>query len=177
MPPKPTYESLNEDPAENRRLAIYQRELMQSAATAATSEAVALQRWVLTSLLAINGAAAVAVWQGDLPPSGKILACSIFAVGLILALLTAQTSVGNLPKLLEPVHQLAFYWYSVEDDGIRDPDMEELDEMKARVDSIRRLPVMLGWLSIFCFIVGLASTGFLELTILPEKSVEAVKSK
>ena len=60
-------DGLNEDEDENRRLGAAMVANYRELQNTLMQMAVGLGKWVLASLLAVNGAAAVATWQANMP--------------------------------------------------------------------------------------------------------------
>jgi hypothetical protein len=99
----------NNAAAENRKFAEFMYETYRNTLRTATNVGSDLARWVLTSLLATNGAAAVATWPIQMKPELKIAACALFVAGILLSLASAYASVKSIPTRLAPVAEAIGY--------------------------------------------------------------------
>ncbi|QEA16058.1 hypothetical protein [Novosphingobium ginsenosidimutans] len=120
-----------------------------------------LAKWVLTSLLAINGGAAIATWGLQMSPGSKVASCAVFVVGVLLALLSAHLSVKSLPERMVPIGQAIGYWISVKYDGERVADLETHEINIGSVNkAASRGPEAVSWLSALAFVIGVALAGW-----------------
>lgn len=150
---------INEDPEENRMLADHivdtythgMRHLMEVNASAS--------RWITTSLLAINGAAAIAILGQPMPQAGKLLSCSLLSLGVLCALGSAHLGIKAGAKLLGPMGEALGYWINVKHDGYRISKLEGHEDALAKMIREAAKPSMvLGYLSVFLFAAGLISS-------------------
>ncbi len=82
-------------------------------------------RWMMASLLAVNGAACLGVLgQESISLSYKLTAGSIFVFGILSSLLVALFGQRSAQKSLVPLQQLIGYWTTVSLDGERDEEQE-----------------------------------------------------
>lgn len=118
-------------------------------------------RWLIGSLLAINGGAAIAALNSELIPAYfKILSGICFGLGIIAALLIGVIAQRVGVKTLRPLAEYQGYWLSVIDNGELDEELEAQYKDMLR-DSSRwawTSPAM-GWISAILFIGGLAFMG------------------
>lgn len=129
-------------------------------------------KWLTASLLAINGAAAVATLNTEsIPAIWKVFSGAAFAGGVICALLVAVLAQKISIKSLAPLQRQIGYWIGVIHDGTRLEEFEEKIgiEMKAAMRWGWTIPVM-GWVSGLFFVVGL---GMIALGILDRPGVAA----
>ena len=97
-------------------------------------------KWLTASLLAINGAAAVATLNTDsIPPVWKVLSGSAFAIGVLCALLVAVLAQKISIKSLVPIQRQIGYWIGVIHDGTR------LEEFEAKLGSEMKETMRWGW--------------------------------
>ncbi|QEA16434.1 hypothetical protein [Novosphingobium ginsenosidimutans] len=130
-------------------------ELHRDVVLKAIDTATSMAKWVLTSLLAISGAAAVAMWGLEISPAWKVGACAAFVTGIVLALLSAHLGAQSTPTQMVPLNQALGYWLSVKYDGIRDSNLEQSLAEDAEAERKKvRLPTICGWLSLVAFLVG-----------------------
>lgn len=149
---------VNEDPNENRMLAEYLIETYTHGMRQILEINVSMSRWVLTSLLAINGAAAVAILDQPMHPSNKLLSCLLFAAGVLASLACAQLSTRAAAKVLQPLGKALGYWVTVKHDGYRVEALEvHQDEMNEINRREGRIPTGLGYLSVAFFAGGLTT--------------------
>lgn len=158
MPDEASYPSdleLNADADFNRFFATRMTAQMDEARKLALETSVDLSKWILTSLLGVNGAAAVAAAQLHIHRNFQIGACAIFVIGLVLALSIALLSIRNGQSLSGPLGKVIGYWVTVEHDGIRSRAMElEITPFLATALGHMKWPYRLGALSILLFVVG-----------------------
>lgn len=151
----PSDQELNIDADFNRFLASKMASQMDEARKLALETSVDLSKWILTSLLGVNGAAAVAAAQLHIGRNYQIASCGIFVIGLVLALCIALLSIRNGQSLSGPLGRVIGYWVTVEHDGVRDRAMElELTPFLASALGYLKWPYRLGTLSILLFIAG-----------------------
>ena len=116
---------------------------------------VANSKWLTASLLAINGAGAIALLNGGHSPRDMIAAGLLFVGGLVFALLGAAAIQDIAGRVMPRLYAAEDYWNGVSVDGCRDEQREA--ELTANVDKAYRwswLPPLLGWLSGLAFIAG-----------------------
>ena len=123
-------------------------------------------KWITASLLAINGAAAVAMIGADaINAVHKICAGANFVVGVFLAINIGVAAQLVSARGLKPLQELKGYWIAVEIDGERIEDLENTlhDNLRKSMRWSWIVPA-LGWVSGIFFAVGLAvvAHGILE---------------
>ncbi|KXU30918.1 hypothetical protein A0J57_13940 [Sphingobium sp. 22B] len=151
---------LNEDENLNRTVARYMLDTLQDLAKTLTVETVAVAKWLLSSLLAVNGAAAVATWPIAMSPGIKIASCTSFAIGVLLPLLAGYTSLKTSKTMSAEVGKMIGYWLAVADDGERVASIEaEHADLPRKAEQAGQPAMRLGWTSILAFVVGLIFAG------------------
>jgi hypothetical protein len=152
--------AINTDADENRALAVHILAALQSAQATGMEAIVSISKWLLTSLLAINGAAAIATWQVSIDPRFKIAACGLFLLGVLTTLISGHLGISRSSKSLHKLGEHIGYWMTVQVDGLRASDLESFDELQATANSAGRVPVALGWLAMALFVAGAVVAGF-----------------
>jgi hypothetical protein len=113
-------------------------------------------RWVQTSLLLVNGGAAVAVLQSEaLTPHARGLAGAAFVIGMMFSLLSAYTGIQLGQDAPRRFSYIAGYWLGITIDLLRSEEVErdwaEYGRNRVRLSRLSTIP---GWLSLIAFIVG-----------------------
>ena len=152
--------NINADLESNKKLASFNVENSKNSIQVAHNEVVSLEHWVLTSLLAVNGAAAVATWQAQDHGIYHLIACVAFAVGVIFSLLSAKLSANFNQRLMMYSARSLGYWLGIEQHGMRIWKYERNDTYIAHTIRLRRPPEALVWLSMLAFVIGLAVDGY-----------------
>jgi hypothetical protein len=118
-------------------------------------------KWLLASLLAINGAGMLAVFNAaGLNASGKITAAVFFYLGIISALLSTYLSQRAHRLMIGPLGEAMGYWISVAHDGEHVPEIWEAINTKIQRAVRRSWPIQAaGWVSAVCFSAGLLAVG------------------
>ena len=114
-------------------------------------------KWLMASLLAINGGASIAVLNAEsISAHTKVLSGAFFAIGIFSALLVAVASQKISIKSLLPIQSQIGYWISVSRDGERVESTEGKlqGEMKAAIKLAWTAPLF-GWISALLFVCGL----------------------
>lgn len=115
-------------------------------------------RWLLASLLAVNGGLAIAVLgSDDIGAHAKAVAGSLSFFGVALALLSAKLAQMANDAFAPIINKNIGYWGSVAEYRLRVPEDEERlnAEIKATAKRSKWVPIT-GWLSGMAF--GLAAT-------------------
>jgi hypothetical protein len=127
-------------------------------------EVASLSRWLLATLVVINGAAAVSVLPVKMPTAVKLAGAVAFLVGILAALGAALWSLYAFKRVSIEASTMVGYWLKVADDGQR---LEALEAtMKRRLDqavgsSATRYLVIA---SVAAFLVGCTLAGWGMLT-------------
>ena len=169
-PPPPSSDPddiLNEDLDENRVLAGHVIEMYQRVEATLMSSLTDISKWVLTSLLAINGAAAVATWGIQMPPGYKVASSAAFVLGILAALLCGHIGVKLIGRAMRPIGEQIGYWITVQADGIRAEECEDFDAIDRVASKGNLLPTLIGWFSVVLFVFGIVIAGLGALTTSP----------
>jgi len=126
-------------------------------------EIITSLRWVQTSLLVVNGGAAVAMLESEaVGAPARTYAGAGFGCGIALALLTAIAGVRAGKDAPKRFSGMAGYWTSVSVDLLRSEEIErEWYGYAAQIEKRGKLAQGLGYASFFCFLVGSAIIGLL----------------
>lgn len=140
-------------------------------------------RWLMASLLALNGGACLTIFDTDLVPlEAKFFSCGLFVVGTVCALLVAMLGQRSNQASFAPLQQQIGYWMTVERDGERDEEFEA--ELAARLKKGTRIGLFArsaGWLSGLAFVTGVMVAGFSMVppkqppSILPSTAIKNTK--
>lgn len=125
------------------------------------SEGLTAARWSQSSLLVINGGAAVASMGLTEIGSGRIISGAAFVLGMLLALLAAGLGARQMMASLKGVSEMAGYWLGVAHDGTRVPEIEQ-EHQKFGAEMVRKsMPAkIVAYASAICFAFGCAAIGF-----------------
>lgn len=151
--------AINSDPDENRLFARHMIGLYRHSVETAQTTIVEIGKWLMTSLLAINGAAAIATWQIAMDPGTKVVACALFVVGILAALLSGYFQVMGSGEMMKPMGLHIGYWVTVEHDGIRSSECEDTTDIETAARRARLGPVIAGWAAIAFFVAGIVVAG------------------
>jgi hypothetical protein len=123
-------------------------------------EAASLSRWLLATLVAINGAAAVSMLKLPMPTGAKVGAASAFLFGILAALGAGLWSLYVFKRVSSASATMLGYWINVADDGERIARLEKT--MKADLDQAvgSRGTHVLGAASAAAFLLGCALAGW-----------------
>lgn len=121
----------------------------------AEGEVSTLSRWLTASLLAINGAGALAVADAAKTVSGLDMSGFFFLVGVTFALLSAWLNQLITAGFIQPATSLEEYWAQAAIDGERDSETEvAFDGKLSGLNRWRNFGAAAGWLSYFAFMAG-----------------------
>lgn len=119
-------------------------------------------RWLMASLLAVNGGACLSIFdKPGISYALRLLACGSFTIGIVAALLVAVFGQRSIQKSLGPLQRQIGYWMTVASDGLRDEKVEA-DLAKELEDSAKTglASRIAGWVSAIGFVLGVISVGF-----------------
>ena len=145
----------------NRKLALEEIENLKSLRSAAWVQHSDAFKWLMASLLAVNGGACLAVMDAsELTIGFRLASMGLFVFGIMTALLIAVFGQHSVQSSFVPLQKLIGYWMTVVDDGERMEEMEEEigDELKrsARIGVGTRIA---GWVSALAFLAGIVTAG------------------
>jgi hypothetical protein len=149
--------ALNSDPALNRETGALLFQLFSDLIKQCIDTGMAMAKWLLTVLVAVNGGAAVAVGGIAMSSGFKVAAVGLFLVGILSALSASVAVLITLPSALKPVGAALGYWMTVKIDGERIPDDfgEQQKEMEDAISKAAAWPWALGIVSISLFVIGI----------------------
>jgi hypothetical protein len=127
-------------------------------------EVASLSRWLLATLVVINGAAALTVLPLKMAPSVKLAAAVAFLIGILAALGAALWSLYAFKRVSIAAATMVGYWLKVADDGQRLDALEAT--MKRHLDQAvgSRATHLLVFASVTAFLVGCGLAGWGMLT-------------
>lgn len=113
-----------------------------------------LSRWLLATLVAINGAAAISLLPLKMDGVAKLGSAAAFLVGILAAIGAGLWSLYVFNRVSAAAHMMLGYWLSVADDGPRLVALEAA--MKRHLDQVigSRGTHLLVLLSLAAFLVG-----------------------
>lgn len=146
----------------HRRAALEEIEYIKAFRSSAWEEHTNSYRWLMASLLGVNGAACLAVFgSAAVQWQLRFYACGSFILGILAALLVAVFGQHAVQKSLSPLQKLVGYWMTVAEDGQRDDDIEAKLNHELQVSAKIALGSRLsGWVSAIAFLVGITISGF-----------------
>lgn len=118
-------------------------------------------RWLMASLMAINGAGLISVKDMTFAEARYALAAAAsFFFGIVCALLIAYFGQNSNQKMVDPLSRIALYWRSVAISGELDEKIQkELDLRMSEATKHSKWPARVGFASLGFFTLGLASIG------------------
>jgi hypothetical protein len=113
-----------------------------------------LSRWLLATLVAINGAAAISLLPLKMAYAPKMAAAGAFLIGVLAAVGAGLWSLYIFNRVSAAAHTMMGYWLSVADDGPRLTALETA--MKRHMDQAIGSRVLV---SLAAFLLGCAIAG------------------
>ena len=134
--------------------------IMADAFQTGLREAGNLSRWLLATLAAINGAAAISMLRVAMAPEAKVAAAAAFLTGILAALGAGLWSLYVFKRVSSAASTMLGYWLTVADGGERLKALEAT--MKAEMDEAigSRATLCLGAASAAAFLAGCALAGW-----------------
>jgi hypothetical protein len=123
-------------------------------------EAGSLSRWLLATLVAVNGAAAISVLPLKIGMAAKLGGAGAFLCGILAALGAGIWSLYAFKRVSTSAGTMLGYWLTVADDG---PRLQALEAtMKRHMDQAigARAVHLLVFGSVAAFILGCAAVGW-----------------
>ena len=102
----------------NRLAAQTFMQMMVEAFQDGLHEVASLSRWLLATLVVINGAAALTVLPLKMAPSVKLAAAVAFLIGILAALGAALWSLYAFKRVSIAAATMVGYWLKVADDTV-----------------------------------------------------------
>jgi hypothetical protein len=127
-------------------------------------EVGSLSRWLLATLVVINGAAAISLLPLAMATGAKLGAAGAFLLGILAALGAALWSLYAFKRVSIAAGTMLSYWLTVADDGRRVEALEA--SMKRHLDQAigSRATHFFVFASVAAFFAGCAVTGWGILT-------------
>ena len=146
----------DEQRASNRLAAETFMPMMMEAFHDGLREAGSLSRWLLATLVLINGAAPISLLPLEMATGAKLAAAGAFLVGILAALGAGSWSLYVFKRVSIAAGTMLAYWVTVANDGSREEALEAL--MKRHMDQAigSRATHFLIFASVAAFIVGCA---------------------
>ncbi len=120
-----------------------------------------MAKWLMASLLAVNGGGAIAAMNVDGGGGPYWLAGLLFAIGILSALVSGVTMQDVYNSIPGPLLEVDNYWTGVGVTGERDSLRErELRSGTTKALRFSVLPPLFGWLSGLLFIGGAITIAF-----------------
>jgi hypothetical protein len=118
-----------------------------------------LSRWVLATLVVINGAAAIALLPLKMPTGAKLSGAGAFLIGILAALGAALWSLYTFKRVSIAAGTMLGYWFAVAEEGQRIAVLEAT--MKRHMEQAigSRGTHVLVLASVTAFLAGCAFTG------------------
>jgi hypothetical protein len=118
-------------------------------------------KWLMASLLAVNGGALLAVFDSQYVSLGyQAFASGCFVIGIMAALLVAVFGQRSIQKSFPPLQKIIGYWMTVVEDGERLESLEtDLNNELQTAVKYGRGAQICGWLSALAFLVGAGGVG------------------
>ena len=123
-------------------------------------EAGSLSRWLLATLVAINGAAAISILPLKIMPAAKLGSVSAFLIGILAAIGAGCWSLFSFKRVTAGAGTMLAYWLSVANDG---PRLEVLEAtMRKHFEQAigSRGTHVLVLISVVAFLLGCGVTGW-----------------
>lgn len=128
---------------------------------ASMEQAASMAKWLLASLLAINGAGALATINALEKLAAPELPAALFVIGMLLTLLSATVIQRQNYAALPGINKMIGYWLSVIDDGEEfEPFQKQVQGEITAAMGWKWLGPSLGWVSAIFFVLGTAALGY-----------------
>lgn len=155
-------EGFEADVAEwNKQAALEEIANLKQIRTVAWEEHSQAYRWLMASLLGINGGACIAILGSEqVGVWSKIYAGGCWTIGILASLLIAVFGQHSVQKSLDPLQKFIGYWMTVHSDGVRADGIENdlLNELKAS-SKIGFGSRIAGWVAASAFLAGAIFAG------------------
>lgn len=150
----------NDEPTSNRLAAETFMPIMVEAFHDGLREVASLSRWLLATLVVINGAAAIAVLPLKMATSVKLGSAGAFLFGILAALGAGLWSLYAFRRVSIAANTMMGYWLAVAGDGPRVAALEAT--MKTHLDQAlgSRGTHFFVFASVVAFLAGCALSGW-----------------
>ncbi len=120
-----------------------------------------MAKWLMASLLAVNGAGAIAAINAVNSGKGPWAAGLLFALGIGSALISGVAMQDVYNAIPEPLLKQDEYWTGVTVTGVRETAIEEEHKNQtAKALRFQFVPPLLGWISGLLFVAGAITLAF-----------------
>lgn len=158
-------ENLDDDRAFVRQISQLNLQNIFESRARCLDENSATFRWILASLLTINGGACVALLSSDhIEVAGKIISGRYFCGGILFAFLLAYMTSLSSASVIKPLMNLGDFWIEAFKSGEVDADgVQQLEKLQTSVRmAVRPYSIashISGWLSVVCCLFGAFMAG------------------
>lgn len=140
---------------------IFELERTAEARRTLLEEHSAAFRWLLASLLAVNGGAVLfskeAIASGD---THALTSGGIFLLGIVAALMAGWLSQRANRGLIEPLAKVTTFWFQVlEADEFDEAEFNKLTNVMEDAMKAGRPTQICGWISALAFVIGAVVLG------------------
>lgn len=145
----------------NRAFALRALARIRDQETFAAEQVASMAKWLTASLLAVNGAGAIAVFNRAGAVNHSSAAGILFMLGIAFALLSGTALQEFYNREGDPLLALDKYWTRVSLTGVRDEEAEK--NLRLPIDTLNRfafIPPLFGWISGILFLVGAVLLAF-----------------
>ena len=141
-----------------RDIADHQIGRLEYSSSIAGDQLVKTSGWLTASLLAINGAGAIAVLNAVDRIANPMIPASLFCTGILFTMLNAVSIQAIMAKLQSSLENLIGFWRLVKIRGNRDETAEaDLTKAYRRISRFSWIPPVLGWVAGALFFGGVAA--------------------
>lgn len=151
---------LNEDTAARevaitRQVAEHEALKFERALSGSTDQLLKMSGWLTASLLAINGAGALATLNAAPNANDLTIPGLLFGGGILTAMLSAVAIQALQGAAAGPLNALISYWRGAQIYGERDTQVEgELWKPLNKINRVSFVPPAIGWVSGLLFMAG-----------------------
>jgi hypothetical protein len=141
--------------AVTREVAEHEARRLERSSSASTEQLLKMSGWLTASLLAINGAGALATLNAAPSANDLTIPGLLFGSGILMAMLSAVAIQAFQGAVAGPLDALINYWRGAQIYGERDIQIEV--ELRKPIDKINRfsfVPPAIGWMSGLLFMTG-----------------------
>jgi hypothetical protein len=151
----PDEDTVAREIAVTRQVAEHEALRLERALSGSTDQLLKMSGWLTASLLAINGAGALATLNAAPNANDLTIPGLLFGGGILTAMLSAVAIQSFQEAVAGPLDALINYWRGAQIYGERDTLVEE--ELRKPLNKVNRfsfVPPAIGWLSGLLFFAG-----------------------
>ena len=119
-------------------------------------------RWLMASLLAVNGGSALGILSSEsVCRDGVVLGGAIFTAGIFSALLLGFFTLKSAERAIDPISKMIEFWLEASLSGEFDEKLlqERQGQLKSRLKPTKIASYLTGFSSAICFLVGSVVVG------------------